>query len=180
MRQSPYNEPRGPRDRQRGAAARRHGLALIAVVVVVIVVIIVAVLASRHQSSSGSSTSTTVTNESTTSPGETSTSLAETSTSVSETSTTLTKTPVAKPTVTRVSPSSGSTAGGNVVTISGTGFTKATSVRFGTVTTTHFTVKSSTKITVTVPAQKAGTHDVNVTTPSGRSASNSTDKYTYK
>ncbi len=86
----------------------------------------------------------------------------------------------ALPTVTSLSPSSGTTAGGNVITITGTGFTGATSVRFGTVSTTHFTVKSSTKITVTVPAQKAGTHDVNVTTPAGRSVSNSVDKYTYK
>ena len=130
--------------------------------------------------SSTETTSTTVTNESTTTPGETSTSLGETSTSVSETSTTLANTQVAQPTVTAVSPPSGPAAGGNVVTITGTGFTGATSVRFGTVTTTHFTVKSSTRITVTVPAQSASTHDVNVTTPGGRSVSNSVDKYTYK
>ena len=137
--------------------------------------------------SSTETTSTTVTNESTTTPGETSTSLTETSTtvgetstSVSETSTTLTTTQVHRPAVTAVSPRSGPTSGGNVVTITGTGFTGATSVRFGTVTTTHFTVNSSTRITVTVPPQSAGTHDVNVTTPGGRSASSSVDKYTYK
>jgi hypothetical protein len=86
----------------------------------------------------------------------------------------------ARPVVTGVSPRSGPTSGGNVVYITGTGFTGATSVRFGTVTTTHFTVHSSTKITVTVPPHAVGAHDVNVTTSGGRSLSNSVDKYTYK
>jgi hypothetical protein len=85
-----------------------------------------------------------------------------------------------RPTVTGLSAHSGSTKGGNLITITGTGFSHATSVRFGLVRTTHFTVVSSTKITVKVPAQSAGTHDVEVTTSGGRSHPNSHDKYTYK
>ena len=47
-------------------------------------------------------------------------------------------------TVTGVSPTSGPTAGGTTVTITGTGFTGATKVLFGAVAATSFTVVSST------------------------------------
>jgi hypothetical protein len=82
------------------------------------------------------------------------------------------------PTITSVSPSSGSTAGGQSVTINGTNFTGATAVKFGTTTTT-FTVNSATKITATSPAHAAGLVNVRVVTASGTSPIVAADHYTY-
>ncbi|MBV7274500.1 cell wall-binding repeat-containing protein [Clostridium sp. PL3] len=86
---------------------------------------------------------------------------------------------VPAPTVTAVNPSSGSTAGGTTVTITGTGFTGATAVNFGSTTASSITVDSDTQITATVPAGSAGAVDVTVTTPNGTSATSSADQYTY-
>ena len=85
------------------------------------------------------------------------------------------------PTVTAVNPTSGSTAGGNSLVISGTSFTGATSVTIGSTTLTGgFTVDSAAQITVTsVPAHAAGTVDVTVTTANGTSATNSADQYAF-
>ena len=69
-----------------------------------------------------------------------------------------------------VSPTSGPTTGGTAVTITGTDFTGATAVHFGTAPATSYTVNSSTSITATAPAGTAGTVDVTVTTPAGTSA----------
>ena len=78
-----------------------------------------------------------------------------------------TKTP---PTVTAVSPDNGPKGGGTVVTITGTGFTGATSVSFGGIPATSFTINSATQITATSPAQNnPGTINVIVTTPDGTS-----------
>ncbi len=74
---------------------------------------------------------------------------------------------VAAPTISSVSPSSGSHLGGNAVTIAGTGFTNATSVKFGGVDAWTFTVDSNWQITATAPARSVGTVDVAVTTPGG-------------
>jgi hypothetical protein len=82
------------------------------------------------------------------------------------------------PTVTRLSPTSGPEAGGTSVTITGTGFTDATAVKFGTTAATSFTVNSDTSITVTSPAG-VGVVDVTVTTPGGTSAAAPVDKFTY-
>jgi hypothetical protein len=69
------------------------------------------------------------------------------------------------------------------VTISGTGFTGATAVAFGTtaVDAGSFTVVTDTSITTTSPAVPAGTGtvDVTVTTPAGASATSSADQFTY-
>jgi hypothetical protein len=73
------------------------------------------------------------------------------------------------PTVTGLSPSSGSTAGGTSVTITGTNFTNASAVTFGT-TSASFTVVSSTTIQATTPAHTAGTVDVTIATPGGTAA----------
>ena len=86
----------------------------------------------------------------------------------------------AVPIVTSVSPSSGTRNGGTTVTITGTGFTGATAVKFGTTSATTFTVNSANSITVTSPAHSAGTNfDITVTTPGGTSATSSNDHYTY-
>jgi hypothetical protein len=82
------------------------------------------------------------------------------------------------PTVTGLSPSSGPGAGGTSVTITGTGFTGATAVDFGTTAATSFTVNSATSITAMSPAG-TGTVNVTVTTPSGTSATSSADQFTY-
>ena len=83
------------------------------------------------------------------------------------------------PTVTVISPRSGSTLGGTVVTITGTGLSGATTVDFGSTAATEFTVNSAISITATAPAG-SGTVDVTVTTPGGSSPKVTADKYTYK
>jgi len=83
------------------------------------------------------------------------------------------------PTVTNVNPDSGTTAGGTAVTITGTNFTGATSVSFGSIGVSSFVVVNSTTITTTTPAEASGIVDVTVTTPGGTSAMNAGDQYTY-
>jgi hypothetical protein len=79
---------------------------------------------------------------------------------------------VAGPTVGSVSPSGGATAGGTVVTITGTGFTGASAVSFGGARARSFTVNSSTRITALSSAHAAGQSRVTVTTSGGTSAEN--------
>jgi hypothetical protein len=85
---------------------------------------------------------------------------------------------VAGPTVTSINPNSGLTTGGTPVAITGTGFTGATAVKFGSTAATSFTVNSATSITATSPAG-TGTVDVTVTTSFGTSATSSADQFTY-
>ena len=56
------------------------------------------------------------------------------------------------PTVTSLAPTSGTEAGGTPVTITGTGFTGATVVDFGTTSASTFSVVNDTTIDVTSPA----------------------------
>ena len=85
------------------------------------------------------------------------------------------------PAVTRLSPTSGPTTGGTSVTITGTNFTGATLVDFGTVAASRFTVNAAgTQIVATSPAESAGTVYVTVTTAGGTSATSSADQFTYK
>lgn len=93
---------------------------------------------------------------------------------------------VALPTVTGVSPAVGPTAGGNTVTITGTGFQNifgspgVTTVDFGSVPASSFTVDSDTQLTATVPAGSAGTVDVTALTWLGATtAISAADQYTY-
>jgi mRNA-degrading endonuclease HigB of HigAB toxin-antitoxin module len=81
------------------------------------------------------------------------------------------------PTVTSLIPNSGSTAGGTVVTIYGTGFTGATAVSFGGTAAASFTVNNATRITAITPAHTAGAVSVLVTTPNGTNAANSLFTY---
>jgi hypothetical protein len=82
------------------------------------------------------------------------------------------------PTVTGISPSNGSSAGGTTVIITGTGFTGATGVSFGGTAASSFTVDSDTQITAVSPAG-TGTGDITVTTAAGTSTTNSNDQFTY-
>jgi hypothetical protein len=85
---------------------------------------------------------------------------------------------MAAPTVTGVNPSSGPTGGGTSVTITGTGFTGATAVKFGSTAASAFTPVSATEITATSPAG-SGTVDVTVATPFGTSSTSSSDEFRY-
>lgn len=72
----------------------------------------------------------------------------------------------APPDVTSVTPSSGSTAGGSSITISGTALANTSSVTIGGAAATIGTT-SATSITATTPAGPAGAADVVVTTANG-------------
>jgi Domain of unknown function (DUF1929)/IPT/TIG domain len=69
----------------------------------------------------------------------------------------------APPTVSSVSPNSGSTAGGTAVTITGTNFAAGATVTFGVAAATNVVLASSTTITATTPAGTAGAVTVTVT-----------------
>ena len=84
----------------------------------------------------------------------------------------------AAPTVTGISPPSGSTLGGTSVTITGTNLTGATAVTIGGLAATAVTVVNSTSITATTPAGTAGTASVLVTTPGGTNVANTLFTYT--
>ena len=84
-----------------------------------------------------------------------------------------------KPTVTGVSPNSGPTAGGTTVAITGTGFTGASQVSFGSAPAANFTVNSDTSITATAPPGLARTVDVTVTTLGSTSMGSAASEYTY-
>ena len=84
----------------------------------------------------------------------------------------------AAPTVTAISPTSGPTAGGTSVTITGTGLIGATAVKFGATAAPGVVVNSATSVTATSPAG-TGTVDVTVTTPNGTSATSAADHFTY-
>ena len=68
------------------------------------------------------------------------------------------------PTVTSISPTSGTTAGGTSVTITGTNFVAGATVTIGGSSCTSVVVVSSTSITCTTPAGTAGAQDVVVAT----------------
>src|SRR5438093_2439533 len=84
------------------------------------------------------------------------------------------------PTVTNVSPNTGSTTGGDTVTITGTNFNNSgLVVRFGSTPAAAATINSDTQISATTPPHAAGTVDVTVTTSAGTSAISSADKFTF-
>lgn len=83
----------------------------------------------------------------------------------------------APPQVTGIFPATGATAGGDSITISGSGFTGATEVDFGGVSVA-ITAISDTAITVTSPPG-SGTVDITVVTPNGTSLTSTADRFTY-
>ena len=85
----------------------------------------------------------------------------------------------AAPIVISVSPTTGTSAGGTSVIITGTGFTGVTAVKFGSTSAASYTVNSATQITAISPVGSAGIVDITVTTPGGTSALVSGDKYDY-
>ena len=84
------------------------------------------------------------------------------------------------PIVRQIKPSTGPGAGGTKVKIAGSGLSEATSVMFGSVAATSFTVnKKGTKITAVSPSESAGTVDIVVNTPAGPSLTSSADRFTF-
>lgn len=83
------------------------------------------------------------------------------------------------PSISFISPNYGATAGGEVVTIVGTGLTGTTSVMFGPNAGTDITVNSDENVNVTTPAGSAGSVHVIVTTPGGSNSESEDDLYTY-
>ena len=84
----------------------------------------------------------------------------------------------ATPTITSLDVSSGTTAGGTAITITGTGFKNGCTVTFGGDAATSIVVASSTSITCVTPAHSAGAVDVVITNTDGKSVTSS-GGYTY-
>ncbi|MEQ1921297.1 MAG: LamG-like jellyroll fold domain-containing protein [Pyrinomonadaceae bacterium] len=83
------------------------------------------------------------------------------------------------PVVTSLNPTSGTTLGGESVTITGTNLTGASAVSFGSDPGTSVVVVNDTTVTVVAPAHAVGVVDVIVTTLGGNSANTAADDYTY-
>jgi IPT/TIG domain/PASTA domain len=82
------------------------------------------------------------------------------------------------PSVSSVSPSSGSTSGGTTVTITGQNFEGTTAVSFGATPAASFTVLSDNVITAVTRASSAGTVDVTLKNP-GQSPTTAADRFTF-
>ncbi len=88
------------------------------------------------------------------------------------------------PTVTGLSPTGGTTAGGNLVNIYGQHFrppnlAQVSAIVFGATAAPTFTVVSDSHIVVVAPARTAGVAGVRVTYGAGQSVDTSADDYTY-
>ena len=115
-----------------------------------------------------------------TSPAETAGAVTVTVTTVGGTASSPSQfTYTAAPTLSAITPTSGALGGGTKVTITGTNFSPATAVDFGTVAATSFTLNSLTQITAVSPAELAGTVNVTVVSPGGTSAISTADHFTY-
>ena len=84
-----------------------------------------------------------------------------------------------QPVVSSVTPTQGSTLGGTLVTVNGSGLAGATAVHFGSTLGTGVTVSSDSKLTVTSPAEAAAMVDITVTTSGGTSLTSANDHFTY-
>ncbi len=82
-------------------------------------------------------------------------------------------------TVTGTSHATGPTAGGNTVTITGTGFTTITRVTFGSTRATAVRRLSTTRLTAVAPRHTAGVVSVRVTGVGGTSSTTTEARYTY-
>jgi hypothetical protein len=83
------------------------------------------------------------------------------------------------PRVTGISTTEGPAGGGTPVVISGTGFTGATQVSFGTTPATSFTITDDNSITAMSPVAPAGQFDVTVTSAGGTDATGAFDLFTF-
>jgi hypothetical protein len=85
----------------------------------------------------------------------------------------------AAPTITGLSDITGPIAGGEVVTITGTGFATATAVVFGVTAVTDFEIVDSHHIVTVAPAHAGGAIAVRVTNPTGQSTATLSVANTY-
>lgn len=83
------------------------------------------------------------------------------------------------PAISAITPASGPSAGGTVVTITGSGFTGATAVNFGSVAAQSFTVVSDTEVTATAPAATAGAVPITIKVGTTGSPLTTSDVFTY-
>jgi hypothetical protein len=81
----------------------------------------------------------------------------------------VTYTYLAGPVLSGVSPGQGPVSGGTTVTLTGSGFTGATAVKFGSVPAVSFSVVSASQITAVAPPESAGPVQITVTGPGGTS-----------
>ena len=86
---------------------------------------------------------------------------------------------IAPPNVSALNPNSGPSTGGTLVTVTGTGFTGATGVTFGTVAGLRMQVVSDIQIKVLSPQASPGVVDVIVTGVGGNSNVSPADQFTY-
>lgn len=86
---------------------------------------------------------------------------------------------IVNPTISSISPNSGTTSGSTSVTITGTGFAAGATVKFGANNGTSVNVVSATQITVSTPAGSAGAVNVVVTNTDGGTVT-STNAFTYQ
>ncbi len=85
------------------------------------------------------------------------------------------------PAIGSIVPDSGSVLGGTSVKITGTDFTAASAVKFGSTPATGFTVESDTQITAIAPSSTTvGPADVTVTTLAGTSVTTRDGQFTYE
>ena len=89
-----------------------------------------------------------------------------------------TRTLLSPPTVAGLVPTTGSDAGGTLVTITGTNFSGATEVDFGATAATDFTLVDDTTITADSPSG-VGVVNVTVTNIDGTSPISPADEFTY-
>jgi len=80
------------------------------------------------------------------------------------------------PTITSITPATGTTAGGTAITITGTNFTPSPTLKIGGVAATNVTYVNATTITATTPAHAAGV-DVQVNTTGGATVPNTLFTY---
>ena len=85
---------------------------------------------------------------------------------------------VSAPTVTSISPTSGPTAGGTVITVNGTNFVSGATITVGGTAATGVTFVSATQLRGTTPAKAAGAYTVQVRNPDGQTA-NAATSFTY-
>lgn len=82
------------------------------------------------------------------------------------------------PTIATISPTSGEETGGEIVTITGTGFAAGTTVKFGDVDASNVTIDSTTTIMATAPAHAVGPVTISVSNTSGTATSPVQYEYT--
>jgi hypothetical protein len=86
-----------------------------------------------------------------------------------------------QPSVTAVSPATGPSAGGTVVTVTGVNLTGTSAVKFGTVSATNVSVAGPTQVSATSPAGTGGsTVDVTVISYGATSVTSGADQFVYQ